>query len=804
MGTESSLNGRQNGEILQTEYANTTYDKELGIDINNKYDIKIISRNSKNKKLSFKNNNEIMDKQKNMTNIFPQNFQNKNFENKKLNKTNVKKKEKHIIFRNNRTPIIYKVDNNILFDYFKCLSCPMCILIEINHKNNHVTIKCENGHNKEMNIESFISIYELFKYSCDKCKNELTSKYYYCCKCKELFCDACMNKAVNDEVNKGHMFLNETNINFVCDIHKKRFVNFCNNCQKNCCKKCTAEHSSHELLLIKNEIRDNNYILQIEDMINKEKEIIDNIEEKYPLSIFKNKNQKLLKIFNKLISLRKKEYQLKNKILKNYKDYLNKINNDNNDAIEKNLDKNLDISISSVNSIGDYPNKFLMNFYFLRNVNELENEVLTCEDDFFDFSEDNKYYNDFLELKNYLFNYKKNIIPQEKNLENFSQIYTIHKKPNFIFPLKDGNFIVTYDTKIIFYDGISGDELLIMDEEIFDYTYKIIRLPDETLLFFGDFLNQIKIDENGSIKVIFTGSHIEILKEVILDENNLVFIDKLTQKLKILTNKDINWHKEIFYENTDNTSEENNLNISVTIDLKDTTKTTKDDFNENKLNNSFMTMNISKDAKELFLNSIKNIRENKNKKEIKKNTNNKNYQIKTFDIISLDENHFISLQEKKFLDKETCLRIFNYDKNNLKFNLKDIIYLQEEPLKKNDVLHLMHLIHNEQGNEIKYSYLSYGTNDKKYFIVYDLDKKVTISKINLEFFYYKFNDNILFYHNQKELVQYVFNEDEFVFISKLPFNNNIYSINFLKDFSLVLDDKKYVYIYSYKKMNGNI
>ena len=804
MGTESSLNGRQNEEILQTEYANTTYDKELGIDINNKYDIKIISRNSKNKKLSFKNNNEIMDKQKNMTNIFPQNFQNKNFENKKLNKTNAKKKEKHIIFRNNRTPIINKVDNNILFDYFKCLSCPMCILIEINHKNNHVTIKCENGHNKEMNIESFISIYELFKYSCDKCKNELTSKYYYCCKCKELFCDACMNKAVNDEVNKGHMFLNETNINFVCDIHKKRFVNFCNNCQKNCCKKCTAEHSSHELLLIKNEIRDNNYILQIEDMINKEKEIIDNIEEKYPLSIFKNKNQKLLKIFNKLISLRKKEYQLKNKILKNYKDYLNKINNDNNDAIEKNLDQNLDISISSVNSIGDYPNKFLMNFYFLRNVNELENEVLTCEEDFFDFSEDNKYYNDFLELKNYLFNYKKNIIPQEKNLENFSQIYTIHKKPNFIFPLKDGNFIVTYDTKIIFYDGISGDELLIMDEEIFDYTYKIIRLPDETLLFFGDFLNQIKIDENGSIKVIFTGSHIEILKEVILDENNLVFIDKLTQKLKILTNKDINWHKEIFYENTDNTSEENNLNISVTIDLKDTTKTTKDGFNENKLNNSFMTMNISKDAKELFLNSIKNIRENKNKKEIKKNTNNKNYQIKTFDIISLDENHFISLQEKKFLDKETCLRIFNYDKNNLKFNLKDIIYLQEEPLKKNDVLHLIHLIHNEQGNEIKCSYLSYGTNDKKYFIVYDLDKKVAISKINLEFFYYKFFDNILFYHNQKELVQYVFNEDEFVFISKLPFNNNIYSINFLKDFSLVLDDKQYAYIYSYKKMNGNI
>ena len=798
MGTESSLNGKQNEEILQTEYVNTTYDKEYNIDINNNYDIKIMNKNSKNKNLNFGKRNQIVDNKKNITDIFFHNSGSKNIEKKKVNQNNKKKKEREIIYRNNRNPINKVENNNINFDYFKCISCPMCILIEINHKNNHVKIKCENGHNNEMNIDSFISIYQLFKYSCDKCKKELISKYYYCYKCKELFCETCMNKAANNEINKGHIFLNEANINFICDIHKKRFVNFCINCQKNCCKKCSAEHSSHELLLIKNEIRDDNYILQIDNMLDKEKEIIDNIEVKYPQSIFKNTNQNLLKIFNRLISLRKKEYQLKNKILKIYKDCISKINDNIN---ENKLDTNLNFSNLSINSIRDNPNNFLMNYYFLKNVNELENEVLSCEKDFFDFSEDNKFYNDFLELKNYLLNYKNNIVPPEKNLENFSKIYTIHKKPNFIFPLKDGNFIVTYDTKIIFYDGLSGDELLILDEEIFDYTYKIIRLPDDTLLFFGDFLNQIKIDENGSIKVIFTGSHIEILKEVILDENNLVFIDKLTQKLKILTNKDINWHKEIFYENYDNNSEEkNDLNISMSIDLKNATKR-NDKFNENKLNNTFMTMNECQDAKELFMNSIKNMRENKKKKvnEIMKNANNKNYQIKTFDIISIDENNFISLQEKKFLDKETCLRIFNYDKNN--FNLKDIIYLEEPPLKKNDVLYL---IDDEKENKIKHSYLGYGSNNKKYFIIYDLDKKTTVSKINLEFFFYKFNGNLLFYYNQNELFQYAFNEDEFIFISKLPFNNNIYSINFLKDFSLVLDDKKYAYIYSNQKIKENI
>ena len=179
-------------------------------------------------------------------------------------------------------------------------------------------------------------------------------------------------------------------------------------------------------------------------------------------------------------------------------------------------------------------------------MNLLENELITSISDFFEFSTDNRYYQDFISLKNFLFNYKKNIISPEKNIENFSKYYTIYNKPNYIFPLDDGNFIIAYKTKIIFYDGIYGDELLVIDEEIFDYTYKIVKLADNTLLFFGDFLNHVKIDEKGSIKVLFTGSHIEILKEVVLDENNIVFIDKVTQKLKILTNRNINWHKEDF------------------------------------------------------------------------------------------------------------------------------------------------------------------------------------------------------------------------------------------------------------------
>jgi hypothetical protein len=134
--------------------------------------------------------------------------------------------------------------------------------------------------------------------------------------------------------HKGHIYLSEKEVNFYCTNHKKKLVNFCNNCKKNCCKKCCSLHSSHELLLIKNEIREINNIEEIEKLLNKEKIIIEKIEEKYSSSFFKNQNPKYLKSFNKLLSFRKLEYQLKNKILTTYKNYINSIKgNENNQSI---------------------------------------------------------------------------------------------------------------------------------------------------------------------------------------------------------------------------------------------------------------------------------------------------------------------------------------------------------------------------------------------------------------------------------------------------------------------------------------
>ena len=269
----------------------------------------------------------------------------------------------------------------------------MCILIKINPKNNHIIIQCENGHNNEMNIDSFISIYQIFKHSCDKCKQDLSKNFFYCTKCKELICNSCIKKIHIEQSHKGHLLLNENEVNFFCDKHKKKYVNYCKNCQKNCCKKCSGEHSSHELILIKNEIRDMNYILDIEKMINKEKNIIEKIEKKYPESIFKNNEDlNLIKSFNRLVSLRKKENQLKIKILDIYKEYLHQINNDK-EKIEESKNMNNSItSISSRESVGEYHSHCLLNFFFLKTVNLLENEFIISISDFFYFYIDNRYY----------------------------------------------------------------------------------------------------------------------------------------------------------------------------------------------------------------------------------------------------------------------------------------------------------------------------------------------------------------------------------------------------------------------------
>ena len=79
-----------------------------------------------------------MNKQKSIASLF--------LLNQKKNKNNSITTEKE---KNKENPSMIQIDlcklsnkktNNINLDYFKCILCPMCILIRINTKNNLVKI----------------------------------------------------------------------------------------------------------------------------------------------------------------------------------------------------------------------------------------------------------------------------------------------------------------------------------------------------------------------------------------------------------------------------------------------------------------------------------------------------------------------------------------------------------------------------------------------------------------------------------------------------------------------------------------
>ena len=753
---------------------------------------------------------KIMKKKPNFTKILKLNLDNDALISSTLN-------DKKVVYQNPRNTtdsnsiskkdISKDIDDTLVPTLFKCFECPKAISLTVNKENNTVQIICENQHKNELRIDSFISVKKIFKYICKKCKNELTN-LNYCVQCKSIFCDKCLFELNASSIHdKNHCIVNEVEINSLCPTHRKRLSHFCLTCRKNICKKCTFMHNTHELVLIKNEIVDRNNVNQIKQLLNIEKKIISTIEEKFKNEPILSSYPKYESSLKKLINMRKLEYQLKYEILENYNQHLTTVESfaaSNGHSVCVDLDS----SLSSNQSASNEQNNMFLNYYFLKNVSEIENSVISDEKDFFTISQSNKNYNEFHELIEFLIGYKKNLITQEKNLDNFQITNTISKKPNFIFPLDDGNFIVTYDTTIVFYDGLYGDELLILDEEIFDYTQKIMQLSDGSLLFFGDYLNHILIDELGNINILFTGSHIGLLKGISLTENYIIFIDKLLSNLNVLTDRDINWHKEPFPELPSNESLDNSDIISEKnlmprrTSNNDYLNTTNLSFYKDRnytvdenLNASMATKTTHNffNKRESFMKSINTIRKSRNIGKINKNNSKYYNKIKTYDIMRLNENSFIALQEKEKQSNGLCFRIFDMIENKIMENID----LVDEPLKKCDILVLIKYQENEK-------IIGFGLNNRKLFEIFDLDKKQIINKINLVFLNYKLFDDVLLCYHQGNLSEYLMKDNNLYYITKKNIYWNPHFIYFMEKRYLIIDDKKSTSLYTYELNKNNI
>ena len=173
----------------------------------------------------------------------------------------------------------------------KEIICPICkenILVNI--KDYKINLNnCKYGH-KINNIllkdyEKFQKI-DISKIICNKCNDKnkgevYKNEFYKCNTCQMNLCPLCYS-----EHDKSHKIINYDEKNNACYIHNEKYIKFCNKCNKYICSKCEETHKNHDIINyndilsnknVEEEIKEfKNYI----DKINNEiKDIIDKLND---------------------------------------------------------------------------------------------------------------------------------------------------------------------------------------------------------------------------------------------------------------------------------------------------------------------------------------------------------------------------------------------------------------------------------------------------------------------------------------------------------------------------------------------
>jgi hypothetical protein len=205
----------------------------------------------------------------------------------------------------------------------KEIICPECkekTLIQLNNYKINL-YNCINGHtlnnillNKYENTQNIDGT----KIKCNICKiNNKTNVYnnqmFICFNCNINLCPICKSKH-----DKQHKIINNDNKNYICKQHFENFTKYCKDCKLNICIKCEEEHKKHDSLYYGEILpkKDNTKELReyidklkcdIDDIINKLKNIEDNIEKYFDISFKlisnnKNRNYETLNNINEFIN----------------------------------------------------------------------------------------------------------------------------------------------------------------------------------------------------------------------------------------------------------------------------------------------------------------------------------------------------------------------------------------------------------------------------------------------------------------------------------------------------------------------
>ena len=237
--------------------------------------------------------------------------------------------------------------------------CPNCNLIcslklLYDKGQSNINFQCENGHEGFMPLKEYLTKYNKYALSKEKCKEcgkikkKKKGDFFYCSKCSKFLCSSCQ---VNHFNNENHNMININRYDALCKIHSNLYTWYCVDCQKNLCAYCKSEHKNHNLI----DLSDFTFTQELKNKLENDKVDLG----------FKLKNLECLKndivaIFNNLKESSKFEMEYINILLWTYK-YEEKHNNLNYNVIQNLRDYEMVNSIKNdfFEKVYEEGNKFI-------------------------------------------------------------------------------------------------------------------------------------------------------------------------------------------------------------------------------------------------------------------------------------------------------------------------------------------------------------------------------------------------------------------------------------------------------------
>ena len=197
--------------------------------------------------------------------------------------------------------------NNQIKQSMKCFNCSEVSLVTLNNENNSnfnviITMKCINpkcSGIKKLNLKEYFDYRHSYRsqrvpcYNCTKHENEM----FICHKCQEIsnrnnpviFCPKC--KVKHEQENQEHSCLSMNNLNSECNLHRKNFIAFDEEKNKNICEDCIINdkqiNKDKIIYFEKIKLKEN----EIEDLLEKAKLQLAKINTIKMMNLSKNENE---------------------------------------------------------------------------------------------------------------------------------------------------------------------------------------------------------------------------------------------------------------------------------------------------------------------------------------------------------------------------------------------------------------------------------------------------------------------------------------------------------------------------------